>query len=95
MSTKVWAASILTAMFLFAGLAVGVSNSAILPNLRSQHSRPSVHVPEQVVAVVADGKTFHDPSCKYIHGKPMMISARDAVATGYTPCIRCMRKAFR
>ena len=62
--------------------------------LRSEHSRPAVRVPSRMVAVTPEGKTFHDPSCRYIHGPVQMLPAADAVAKGYTPCTRCMREAL-
>ena len=64
------------------------------PPLLSEHSRPAVTVPSQQVAIVPDGKTFHDPKCTYMHGKPEMISAEEAVKKGYAPCVRCMRQAL-
>jgi hypothetical protein len=64
------------------------------PPLRCEHSRPAVRVPAAQVAIVKDGNTFHDPKCAYIHGKPEMVSAEEAVQKGYVPCIRCMRQAL-
>ena len=58
--------------------------------LRSQHSRPAIHLPEQMVVVTEQGKIFHRPGCKYIHGTPKTESAAQAAADGYTPCTRCL-----
>jgi hypothetical protein len=65
------------------------------PQLRSEHSQPAVKLPAQQVAIVKDGKTFHDPKCTFMHGKPEMVSAEEAVQKGYTPCVRCMRQALK
>ena len=65
------------------------------PDLLSQHSRPALHVPAKMVAVVPGGKTFHDPMCKYMHGTPEMMAAEEAVRKGYSPCVRCMHEALQ
>ncbi len=64
------------------------------PALRDEHSRPAVRVPSQVVAVTAQGKTFHDPKCTYIHGPAETMPAAAAVQKGYAPCPRCMKAAL-
>jgi hypothetical protein len=53
-----------------------------------------VKAPQGLVAVTPGGKMFHDPNCKYIHGPIEMVPAEEAVAEGYTPCVRCMREAL-
>jgi hypothetical protein len=65
-----------------------------IPDLLSEHSRPAITIPEESVAIVKGGKTFHDPKCTYLHGMPEMVSAQEAVKEGYSPCVRCMRKAL-
>jgi hypothetical protein len=89
---------LLLATLLFAIAIALTINSAmahnIAPPLLSEHSRPAVRVPDQPVAIVADGKTFHNPKCTFLHGKPEMVSAQEAVNKGYTPCVRCMRQAL-
>jgi hypothetical protein len=64
--------------------------------LRSEHSEPAAaKMPQQqMVAVTTEGKQFHNPSCRYIHGKPQMMTAGQAVKLGYTPDPRCMRQAL-
>jgi hypothetical protein len=62
--------------------------------LLSQHSQPAVHLPTKMVAIVDGGKTFHDPKCAYIHGKPRMVTAEQATKMGYSPCTRCMHEAL-
>src|SRR6266446_3192816 len=71
-----------------------VAAKGIAPELLSEHSHPAVSVPEQSVAIVQGGKTFHDPKCTYLHGKPEMVSAQEAVMKGYSPCVRCMRQTL-
>ena len=62
--------------------------------LLSQHSQPAVRVPAKMVAIVDGGKTFHDPKCAYMHGKPRMVTAEQAAQMGYSPCTRCMYEAL-
>ncbi len=91
MSTRVWWLTALTAVLLVAAvvLAGGASRQ-----LRSEHSQPARMLPQTMVAVTPQGKLFHDPNCRYIHGPKQMMSADEAVRLGYTPCTRCMRKAL-
>jgi hypothetical protein len=93
MSRRFWAYALLV-LLLLALYDVAWPYSSPAP-LRSEHSRPAATVPNRMVAVTADGKTFHDPSCKYIHGKVEMIPAEEAVRRGYSPCVRCMREALK
>ena len=71
-----------------------VAANGVQPALRSEHSQPAARIPNQQVAIVKDGKLFHDPKCSYKHGTAQLVSAVDAVNMGYTPCPRCMRKAL-
>jgi hypothetical protein len=91
-------ARLILATLLFAMATAVTINSAVAhsftPALLSEHSRPAVRVPEQPVAIVQEGKTFHNPKCTFLHGKPEMVSAQEAVRKGYTPCVRCMRQAL-
>jgi hypothetical protein len=94
MSVRVWIAVLLTAAVIAALASYGYSRrgTAIL---LSQHSMPAIHLPAQEVAVTPQGKLFHDPSCRYIHGKAEMMSAPEAAKRGYTPCPRCLGKYLR
>ena len=65
------------------------------PPLRSEHAEPAATMPPQPVAITAEGKQFHDPTCKYIHGKPQMMSAEQAAKAGYTPDPRCLRETMK
>jgi hypothetical protein len=91
-------ARLLLATFLFAIAIALTINTAVAhsfsPKLLSEHSQPAVKIPGQTVAIVENGKTFHDPKCTFIHGKPEMVSAQEAVRKGYSPCVRCMRQAL-
>jgi hypothetical protein len=85
--------------FAAAVLAVGtfaIANSAagVQSALRSPHAQPGVHVPPEMMVVVADdGKTFHVQGCTFIHDKSLRsMPAEQAMKEGYTPCIRCMKK---
>ena len=93
MSKKFWSYALLLLLVL-ALYGAAWPHSSAAP-LRSEHSQPAIAVPARLVAVTAEGKTFHDPSCKYIHGKIEMISAEEAVRRGYSPCVRCMREALK
>ena len=94
MALRVWLAVIAMSAAIAAGYAIGRSPSRDTSVLRSEHSQPAVKTPVGFVAVTPGGKTFHVPNCKYIHGPIEMISAKEAVAEGYAPCVRCMREAL-
>ena len=64
------------------------------PPLRSVHSQPTVKAPAGLVAVSAEGKTYHVEGCPLLHGKAQLIPATVAIQRGYTPCIHCMREAI-
>ena len=61
----------------------------------NEHSEPAKTMPAQQVAIVPTGKQFHDPRCRYIHGKPVMVDAKTAAAEGYTPDPRCMKQVMQ
>ena len=94
MALRTWIAVITMLAALAAGYAIGRNPSRGSVVSRSGHSRPAVNTPTGSVAVTPGGKTFHDPDCKYIHGPIAMIPAKEAVAEGYSPCVRCMRAAL-
>lgn len=50
--------------------------------------------PDMVVVVSADAKLFHAPGCGAIHNKQSerTMTAKEAMAKGYAPCLRCLRK---
>jgi hypothetical protein len=95
MTARVWIAVVLAAVLVSAALGYGYSRPGATATLLSRHSEPSIHMPTRQVAITADGKLFHDPSCRYIHGKPEMVSAQEAVRRGYAPCPRCLRQTLQ
>lgn len=95
MTARVWIAAVIAAALIAALVGYGYSRPGATAALLSRHSEPAIHVPTRQVAITADGKLFHDPSCRYIHGNPQMVSAQEAVRQGYTPCPRCLGKALQ
>jgi Putative zinc-finger len=89
-----WMVAFAAAALAVGTFAVGNSSAFIKPPLRSEHAQPGVHVPPQMMVVVAhDGKTFHMQGCEFIHDKKLRsMPAQEAMKEGYTPCIRCMSK---
>jgi hypothetical protein len=52
-------------------------------------------IPPDLVVLVATGtRVFHVAGCPFIHNKDEVrsITAKEAIAAGYVPCLRCMRK---
>jgi hypothetical protein len=78
-----------------AAVGYGYSRPGATATLLSRHSEAAIHLPARKVAISAQGKLFHDPSCRYIHGQPEMVSAQEAARRGYTPCPRCMGQYLR
>jgi anti-sigma factor RsiW len=89
-----WMVAFAAAALAIGTFAVGNSAAFIKSPVRSEHAQPGVHVPPQMMVVVAEaGKTFHVRGCKFIHDKTVRsLSAEEAMKEGYTPCIRCMGK---
>ena len=95
MTGRVWIAVVIAAALIAAALGYGYSRPGATSTLLSEHSEPAIHMPNGRVAITAEGKLFHDPSCRYIHGKPEMVSAQEAARRGFTPCPRCLRNALQ
>jgi hypothetical protein len=94
MSTRFWILAALSLVLI--GVLWRASDvAAHPPALRSEHSEPAKTLPSQQVAIIPGGKQFHDPRCRYIHGKPVMVDAKTAAAKGYTPDPRCMKQAMQ
>ena len=90
-----WAVAAAASLLVAGGIAVARSSVFSHPSLRSEHSRPSSHVPPDMMVIVAnDGKTFHVFGCPFIHDKTRLraIRAQEAEKEGYAPCVRCMKK---
>jgi hypothetical protein len=83
---------VITALTVVLGLVGWLAGavSARESGLRCRHSRPAVAVPPSVVAVTPAGTLFHRPECKYVHGPVRLESGTAAIASGYTPCTRCL-----
>ena len=86
--------SAITAVVLTAGWLAATAATHPHP-LRSQHSEAAATSPREMVAVTEEGKLYHRPDCRYIHGPLRMESGEQAVADGYTPCTRCMTEYLR
>ena len=90
-----WAVAAAASILVAGGIEVARSSAFRRPSLRSEHARPSNHVPpDMMVIVAADGKTFHVAGCPFIHDKTRLrtIPAHQAEQEGYAPCVRCMKK---
>jgi hypothetical protein len=92
-----WVIALAASLLVVGGLELGSSSAFSQPELRSELADPaSPHTPGDLLVVVTlDGKTFHGGAgCPYMHekSKERIISAREAIREGYSPCTRCMRK---
>jgi hypothetical protein len=62
---------------------------------KSQMAQKGQGIPPDLVVLVATGtRVFHVAGCTFIHNKNEVrsLTAKDAIAEGYVPCLRCMRK---
>jgi hypothetical protein len=92
-----WVVALAASLLLVGGVELGHLSAFTTPALRSELADPATsHIAEDMqVVVTTDGKTFHGGAgCPYMHGKnkERVISVREAVREGYTPCTRCMTK---
>ncbi len=64
--------------------------------LLSQHAQPGRRIPKDLaVLITGDSKVFHVAGCPFIHDKDkgiQTITAAQAEAEGYVPCVRCLGK---
>jgi hypothetical protein len=61
----------------------------------SQMAQRGQGIPPDLIVLVATGtKVFHVAGCTFIHNKDEVrsLTAKEALAEGYVPCLRCMRK---
>jgi hypothetical protein len=93
MSKRVWAYTV--AVLLLAAVGAIWAGSTGAPPLRSEHAQPAVVAVDGTVSVNADGNLFHAASCKYLRQPARTMPASEAIAKGYAPCTRCMRRALR
>jgi hypothetical protein len=90
-----WMVAAAAAVVIVGGFEAARSSPFSQPALRSEHAQAGSGVPPDLMVVVyPDGKTFHAPTCPFIHDKAHLrtIAAHDALQQGYAPCIRCMKK---
>jgi methylphosphotriester-DNA--protein-cysteine methyltransferase len=71
--------------------------SSITPGFpaKSQMAQRGQGIPPDLIVLVATGtRVFHVAGCTFIHNKDEVrsITAQEAIAEGYVPCLRCMRK---
>jgi hypothetical protein len=89
MARAVWTWTVAAALLLPAGWMVAGAG-AHSPKLRSEHSVPATTAPA-VVTITEQGKLFHRPECRFIHGPARSEAGDRAIAEGYTACTRCMK----
>ena len=90
-----WMVAAAAACLVAGTIEVARSSALHTPELRSEHARPGIGVPPDMMVVVSvDGKLFHVAGCDFIHEKNNLrtITAAEASREGYTPCTRCMKK---
>jgi len=91
MTTRVPSMTGIVVVLLVGGWFAAASWGGLGP-LRSRHSQPATAPPPPLVAVTAEGKLYHDPDCAFIHGPVGRESSAQAIAEGYTPCTRCLKR---
>ena len=90
-----WMAAAAAAVLVAASWEIGNMPVFRRPALRSEHAQRGNGIPpDMLVAVAEDGKTFHVPTCAFIHDKARLrtIPAAEAIREGYAPCVRCMKQ---
>ena len=86
------------AAVLTAGAVELASSASRSREPRSEHAQPGAGVPPEMMVVVSEkGKTFHLPTCTFIHDRTNLrtLAAREAMQEGYVPCIRCMKQYLK
>ena len=89
-----WLVSVAAAGALAALALFSAAQNRSLPQPRAPMSQPARQRPQQLVAIVDGGKTFHRLGCPFMHGKYRMVTAEEAIREGYVPCNRCMSDAL-
>ena len=92
MTKRVLAWSGVTVLVLAAMMLLTAPISGRTLQLRSRHSEPSPVSPPAQVAVTPEGKLYHRPDCRYIHGPIHLEAGEQARAEGFTPCTRCLKR---
>ena len=91
MTKRVLSLTLIVAV-LFVGGWLAAASSGRLQPLRSRHSEPAALAPPPLVAVTAEGKLYHQSGCAFIHGPVRTESSAQAIAEGYAPCTRCLKR---
>jgi len=93
-SWSAWMVPVAALALIAGGLRLANSLTVAHP-LQSEHAQPGRNIPPDMqVVVTADAKVFHVAGCGVIHNKATerTLTAKEAIAQGYVPCLRCMRK---
>ncbi len=83
------------ALALFAGGLRLANSLTAAPDLKTQMGQAGQGIPPDLqVVVTADAKVFHVAGCDVIHNKATerTLTAKEAMAQGYVPCLRCLRQ---
>ena len=91
-AARTWWSSAIAAGLIAAVFVAAEAGDRRVPVPMSQHSQPARRVPETMVVITDDGKTFHVPGCEYVHGRGRTVPAAEAIRQGYSPCVRCERE---
>ncbi len=89
-----WAVPV-AAVLLIAGVVTYTNVGGRDHAVKTPHAQPGKNVPPQLQVVLEPGaRLFHLPGCDVIRDKQDLqkMTAKDAIAQGYTPCPRCLRK---
>jgi len=92
MTKRVWTYALAT-LLLVGAVAIWAASSGVQP-LRSEHAQPAVTSMQETVFVNPQGNLFHAAGCKDLHQPAEAMPASEAIAKGYAPCTRCMRRAL-
>jgi len=93
-----WMVAAAAAVVTIGAVKLASSVSSRAPEQRSEHAQPGVGVPPDLKVVVYErGKSFHAPTCTFIHDRTDLrtITAREAQQQGYVPCARCMKQYLK
>lgn len=84
-----WSIPLVTALTV---VALGAMFTAGVPAARllDRHSQPARRTQVDEVVVTPEGKLFHRPGCRFIHGSPHLRPAAATRAAGLSPCPRCL-----
>jgi hypothetical protein len=89
-----WLVPVAALLIVAGGVKLASSRTLTVP-LKSQLAQPGHNIPSDMRVVVAsDTRVFHVVGCPFIHPKEPLrtLTAKEALAEGYVPCLRCMRK---